>query len=173
MSSISAETLMGVVWDWLRACLVCTHRRAPLVEGKVHCPDCGQAVVRRWVRLRCRQCGIRRPARYDGLIGVSPMQRHCPACGDAHCREEVLEQPDYFKLLGAVLALESDADSRRRAAALAEWIHAWVEPSPASCAAAGRSFTSPLPWTRRLLQPRLLTGGAAPGRAAATAAVGH
>lgn len=87
----------------------CNHRNAPMHEGKVHCPDCGEGLVRRWMLVRCRQCDRRRVAGYQGRR-IVPVEAQCPHCG--HSQVYVQPQPEAMAqhLPFLVLGCETEAD---------------------------------------------------------------
>lgn len=70
----------------------CRHHNAVFSEGKVVCPDCGQALIRNWVMLRCADCdGLRRPVYW--FDSVLPGERHCPHCGGQAFYQVPIELP--------------------------------------------------------------------------------
>lgn len=82
----------------------CNHAGTPVHEGKCYCPDCGCGLIYRWVVLRCRECNTRRASRYR-FRKIVPVQRCCALCGEREVFLETLENPAYFQLNHARLAI--------------------------------------------------------------------
>ncbi|MDX2083893.1 MAG: zinc ribbon domain-containing protein [Candidatus Melainabacteria bacterium] len=113
----------------LRAVFRCRHTHAPLQEGKCYCPDCGTALIHRWVQVRCAHCQAKRPALFL-FAQLIPALKVCTQCGHTAIRVETLENPAHYQLQQAVLVWEEEAHYLKNQQGIPPWVQrcrVWLE----------------------------------------------
>lgn len=105
---LNLEVILDTLSKAIAAMLACRHGRAPLVEGKAFCPDCGTGLIYTWQVIRCAGCCQRRPCQY-GYQGITPEQNCCLSCGCQAYEVIALENPAYYQLRYALLVCETES----------------------------------------------------------------
>ena len=100
---MSNATVLKMLYPFIKL-FTCNHANTLVHEGKCYCPDCGNGLIYQWVILRCCECQTRRESRYQ-FRQVVPVQRCCLSCGAQNVRAEYLQNPSYFQLKQARLAI--------------------------------------------------------------------
>jgi hypothetical protein len=79
---------LRTIWHKAKAC---QHSNTPLQEGKYQCASCHQALVGRWILVRCSQCNRRQEATVMPFFGVVSLTPSCQQCGCSQTYHEPLE----------------------------------------------------------------------------------
>lgn len=88
----------------------CVHRQATVREGKNYCPDCGQGIIRTWLRMECQGCEMPRPLRYGFWGQVLPQHLCCTHCGERGLKASLIEGPEFHQMRYARIITVSEAD---------------------------------------------------------------